>query len=279
MKSLTSVTCALCGSTNHEFLCENSGFRVVRCPGCSLVFVNPQPTEAELKQLYSKEEVFTDGPKSSYLATEAKLIGRLWDHRLRSVERFKTGETLLDVGCGTGDFILLAKNQGWQVTGTELSTSSAAFVERHHGIPVLTFDSSLSQLALTDDSFDVITAWHVVEHLPSPREELGEMFRLLKPGGMLVVEVPNLDYWARKSYMEPLSVQMHLYHFSVRTMVRLLSDIGYRVVRIEVVDPWYGLTDNMALHRAKVLAYGLFNMLFRLSSRNLGYATRVFATN
>jgi len=138
----------------------------------------------------------------------------------------------LDIGCGSGAYLLLLKNIGWNVVGADISDNVASEV-REAGIPILT--GELEKLGLEPCSFDLITMWHTLEHLPSPIESLQEIHRLLKNNGSLLIEVPNSVSIVAKVFGSnwfAWDLPRHLYHFSPVSLSRMLTRAGFRVVSI-----------------------------------------------
>ncbi len=144
-------------------------------------------------------------------------------------ENSKRGN-LLDIGAGTGDFLIEAKNQGWTTLGFEPNTSAKTLAE-NKGV-VFTDDI----FVLPDASFDVITMWHVLEHVPNLEEYIANLKRLIKPGGTIVIAVPNYksfdaNYYGR--FWAAYDVPRHLWHFSKTSIKRLFSDHDLKLFHVK----------------------------------------------
>jgi 2-polyprenyl-3-methyl-5-hydroxy-6-metoxy-1,4-benzoquinol methylase len=271
-----SVPCALCGSAQTSPLAVNEGLHVVRCAACSLVFVNPQPTEAAIESYYSAKDLAAQESWSSYFQHTPAQIADLWNERFAGVARWTNGRAprLLDIGCGWGDFLHVARCGGWPVSGFEFSESVAQVAREKYGLSVRV--GSLEDMGYPPRSFDLITMWHVLEHLREPRAALVHIETLLSPGGLLVLEVPNLNFLPRKSYRYPMSRTLHLYHFSPATLAALVERAGFRVL---ACCP--GHTGHLYPSRAKVLAKKSLNALTRVAHRlfgvNFGDSIRLYA--
>lgn len=138
----------------------------------------------------------------------------------------------LDIGCGSGAYLLLLKNMGWNVVGADISDNVASEV-REAGIPILT--GELKRLKLETGSFDLIAMWHALEHLPSPLETLQEIHRLLADKGTLFIEVPNSASLVTKVFGSDWfawDLPRHLYHFSPVSLSKMLTRAGFTVVCI-----------------------------------------------
>jgi len=141
---------------------------------------------------------------------------------------------LLDVGCGTGKDLLRLQASGWAVTGVEISPYAASLARARLGCEVMV--GHFDEVALEGRSFDVVRLSHVLEHLPSPRKSLEKVHRLLRPGGLLWLEVPNAAsaerrWFGRQWYQWDLP--RHLYHFTPATLVRLLREIGFQPRKVK----------------------------------------------
>jgi 2-polyprenyl-3-methyl-5-hydroxy-6-metoxy-1,4-benzoquinol methylase len=147
---------------------------------------------------------------------------------------------LLDVGCGDGAFLREAAGYGWTVSGTEFSPAGARLA-RAAGVPV--FAGELREARFPDAGFDVITCWHVIEHVADPRRLLAEMHRLLTPGGALLLATPNLnDRIFQSAYVlarrrrprlyEADEREVHLFIYSADTLQKLVASEGFTDIRI-----------------------------------------------
>jgi SAM-dependent methyltransferase len=247
--------------------------RPVACPTCGLVFVDPVPPEATDIGTYGSEYY------EPWQRDQERPRRRLWRRRLRRLEaRAGTRGSLLDIGCGDGLFLRVARDAGWRVDGIEFSPEGAGRAAARLGRPVAVGDLAAS--AMLPGPFDVVTLWHVLEHLPEPRPMLAAAHHRLVPGGLLVVAVPNLENLPmRAAYRlargrplplyEPGAREPHLSHFDRRTLGRIVAGAGFTGLAIT--------TDRAALEPAKVVIDAAAALLGRLSGRLLTDAITVFA--
>ncbi|NQX85234.1 MAG: class I SAM-dependent methyltransferase [Flavobacteriaceae bacterium] len=197
----------------------------------------PQPSKKELARYYDSEDYI------SHTDTKRNLFEKVY-HLVRTIalkRKLKlintcTSDTkrLLDVGCGTGDFLLLAKQNGWDITGIEPNSKAREIANKKNN-NVVSDDKGLS--VLEKESFDVITLWHVLEHLPDLEEHVQLFQYLLKPKGRLVIALPNFkSYDAKyyKSFWAAFDVPRHLWHFSKNSVAKLFLKYG---MAIEVILP------------------------------------------
>jgi SAM-dependent methyltransferase len=148
---------------------------------------------------------------------------------------------LLDVGCGSGTLLGLLKQRGFRAIGVDFSAEAAGLAGAENGVRVVV--GSLDQAGFPDHSFDIVTLFHVLEHVANPRQVLAEVSRILKPGGVIVVQVPNIDSWQFKAFgarWYGLDIPRHLIDYSKGSMLKLLNDSGFVPRRIK----HFNLRDN-----------------------------------
>ncbi len=225
--------CPLCGSDNPKGLfqardpdrAQAGPYLLARCTKCSLVFVHPPTSEEEIAAAYGTE--FFSGPRE--IMRKPFELGQrlLLMERIRLLRRWAPVGKLMDVGCGDGAFLSRMKKAGFEVVGVEASDMAASRA-RTRGINVEV--GNLENLSFLDETFDVITLWQVLEHLPNPREILETCRRLLKPDGVLVVSVPNFASLQRLVFCGRwfhLDVPRHRVHFEPNTINRILKNCGF----------------------------------------------------
>jgi 2-polyprenyl-3-methyl-5-hydroxy-6-metoxy-1,4-benzoquinol methylase len=235
---MVSVPCNLCGGqdtrpwlVSTDYI-SGETFNLVRCGRCGLTYVNPRPSQERLVEYYPRTHQCSD--PAAYERMDAKprikFVGGLLDG--------KSGR-VLDVGCGKGLLLRGLRERGWDVVGTELSEDSSLRA-REAGIQV--YNVAVKELPFEPGSFDVITIYHSLEHLTSPRDTLTQLHRLLRPGGFLVVEVPNVGSWYARAFRDSwfhLDVPRHLYHFTPKTLRNLLEVSGFEIERARTVNLQY----------------------------------------
>ncbi len=271
------MACALCGEVAHEALGANDALQIVRCRGCGLVFVNPQPMEAALREYYSAQDLMDQDGWSSYFRHRPEQIQALWQGRFEDVRRRQNGPgvRLLDVGSGYGDFLYQARQAGWQVRGFEFSPAVAEICRKKYGMAVEV--GEIFDLRVPDNSFDVVAMWHVLEHLRDPLAVLERCHELLAPGGLLAIEVPNLNFLVRKSYRYPLSLTLHLYHFSPATLSAVVRKAGFEVRECRPGHTGY-LYPSKAKIYAKRCLYGISHLAEKLWGINVSDSIRLYAS-
>jgi 2-polyprenyl-3-methyl-5-hydroxy-6-metoxy-1,4-benzoquinol methylase len=266
--------CDACGTTDAAVMFERSsdatagdaflpttdeyrGYgRVVRCRKCGLVRLSPRPGPGFLTEAYRTSQ------DPLYMTEHASRLAnaRAW---LRLVERHAQPGRLLDVGCGAG-VLLEAASPRWQVAGVEPSAWAAAEARRTLGAEV--FEGSLESAKLPDAGFDVVTMLDVIEHVPSPRQALAEVKRILKPGGAVFILTPDIGapmarlmgrwWWGLRP--------AHLYYFSRTTLVNMLEREGFEVKARRRVGRRFSL--GYWISRMRGYAPGLVSLASRIAS-------------
>lgn len=220
-----------CGATAAHHLGRfQSKHALVQCDGCGVLALFPQPTEDELAAAYSSE--YYGSTRRKFVAPVAAIVSLFQGGRARMItRRVPKGGHVLDVGCGNGGFLLQLRNRGYHVEGTEWTADSAARATAEGDFPVHIGD--LVELDLPRESFDAVTLWHVFEHLRRPRETLESIRTLLRPGGVVLMSMPNAEsaqaerYGPHWFHHDP---PRHLFGFGPHSITQLLQDAGFQVV-------------------------------------------------
>ncbi len=208
---------------------------IVRCRACGLVRVDPQPILDATRDIYEGDAYgFVRSSQADDFVGDGIPHG---ERVLTELESLGGGGRLLDVGCATGEFLVAARERGWQPVGVELSAHAAA-VARRRGLGVQV--GTLAEANFGPASFDAVTMLDVIEHLSDPLAELSEVHRVLRPGGILCVETPNWDSVYRRLLgrrWAALQPRLHLLYFDRSTAAEMLRRAGFDPVltRTEIV--------------------------------------------
>jgi len=247
--------CVLCGetaaavlfsATDRLYRTTAARFDVVRCRGCGLLRLHPRPSPAELRAYYPANYWFAPDSTTAARLEEAYRRVVLRDHVRfvqRAVEAAGVPGPVLDVGCGGGLFLGMLRERGCKVLGLDVSAEAAGIAWRRHGVPAVC--GLLENEPLAPGSCAAVTMFHVLEHLPDPRAYLEAAGRLLRPGGTLVVQVPNAACWQFRllgAAWTGVDVPRHLVDFRARDIETLVASCGFRVVR----SKHFSLRDNPA---------------------------------
>lgn len=219
--------------TCEDFTVSNKKFDLLYNIELDMLETFPQPKGVELASYYESEDYIshTDSKKSFIDKLYQGVKSIALKNKLKLLNSFKTEEKkLLDIGCGTGDFLLTCKNNGWNVEGVEPNKNAKNIAETKLSSTIYTdIDNVLSK------RFDVITLWHVLEHVPNLEEYISKLKLLLKPNGVLIVAVPNFksyDALYYKQFWAAFDVPRHLWHFSKKSIQELFSGQQLKVERI-----------------------------------------------
>lgn len=234
--------CPLCGqkSISQKFLCEDylvshKLFSVYCCDTCRFIFTQNPPPPEEIADYYDSSEYVShsDTKKGLINAVYHFVRKTMIRRKAKLVKKFCSGGTLLDIGCGTGYFAGTMKQKGWEVIGIEPSKTAAEMAKQKFG---LTVNPPEALFDFAEKSFDVITLWHVLEHLPNLNETMTQFHKLLKDDGVLVVAVPNADSYDARQYQQhwaAYDVPRHLWHFSPNTILQLAEKCKFHIAQIK----------------------------------------------
>jgi ubiquinone/menaquinone biosynthesis C-methylase UbiE len=249
-----ATRCDLCGGTrfrkrkvwDDHLMFGPDRWTLVQCEDCSLLFINPRPTRAAIGAFYPTDyaahTAIATQPKAWHRRVAARgapalsLLGRARVHIRQDVSWYRMpawiGEgRVLDLGCGSGGrYLDVLKALGWTTHGVETSeTAVAAALAKGHDAVV----GGAEDQHFPDESMDLVTIWHVLEHTHSPRQALTSIFRTLRPGGQLSLCVPNYGsvqaaVW--RKFWWSCDAPRHLYQFTWPTLRRYLEETGFRIL-------------------------------------------------
>lgn len=200
--------------------------QLVECKQCGLRYVNPRIKSTLIVKGYSEgsDEIFV---------SQASSRERTFFKSLEFIEKFAEKGKILDIGTAGGSFLAAAQKRGWEVYGCEPNKWLANWGKKHYNIPIQTgtiFDQKYKK-----DFFDVVTLWDVIEHTPDPSKVLNKCNQILKNGGILVVNYPDIGSWIAKAMGRKwlFLTSVHLYYFTQRTMRRMLEKNGFEAIVIK----------------------------------------------
>jgi SAM-dependent methyltransferase len=223
---MSDVTCPVCGATEHARWGAPGGRSLVRCRGCRLVWANDVPEAGAHEQAVVDSQIYTNDQLA-----KRPFFRRRAHELLEAIERIQGRPgRLLDLGCGIGTELEVARDRGWQAKGIELSVSSLK-VARASGLDVMAVP--IADAGFAAASFDCVTVNHALEHIPRVRPLLAEVRRVLRPDGLLFISVPNLDAWPHRVGAHRLGLAFnddHYLFFTPSTLDRLLRTTGFSVM-------------------------------------------------
>jgi SAM-dependent methyltransferase len=266
-----SPRCLVCDSPASSALYELPGFSVLTCQSCGQVYLNPLPSEANIRALFSR--LYTTGEGSlpelrSYYGfgfhdDPQNPLVQLYERWLAILERHHPPGRLLDIGCGTGLFLVVARRRGWTATGIDDCDEAARHAVERFGCDVRTGNFEAMELS---ERFDAVTMWDILEHARRPLDLLASVRRTLAPGGIVALATPNdrnllgllagaLYRVSARRLTAPLRrfyIEQHFLYFTPRTITQLLSRAGLAVVELGLES-----TDLRRLTLSSPVRFGL----------------------
>jgi SAM-dependent methyltransferase len=280
----------MCGGADAALRYRITRFEILECRACTLIYLWPQPGTDEIREMFAT--LYTTGEGSvpelrdyyGYCYEDApdNPLVKLYESWLDSLERVRPPGRLLDVGCGTGLFLAVARRRGWQPFGIDDCAEATRHAREHFGLDVQGGD--FGDFVAQGHRFEAITGWDIIEHSRAPVELLGAMRRCLAPGGVVGLSTPNqrsiLDLVAGLLYrasgqritkpLEKFYIEQHFLYFTPLTLTQALGSAG-----LDVVELRRELTDLGRLTLSPPVRLGL-EALFGVA-RWTGLENRMFA--
>jgi 2-polyprenyl-3-methyl-5-hydroxy-6-metoxy-1,4-benzoquinol methylase len=230
--------CIVCGSSQFEpfLVCKDytvsqENFNIVSCKSCGFKFTNPRPENSVIGDYYKAEEYV------SHSNTTKGVVNKLYHsvrnytlkQKLKLISSYVSRGTMLDYGCGTGMFLNVCKNDGWETYGME-PDDNARKTSIEKGLDVFS-DKNMVSDRIADKKFNAITLWHVLEHVTDMEATLSFFKSKLNNDGVLIIAVPNHVSYDAKYYKEfwaAYDVPRHLHHFDINSMTSLVEKAGFK---------------------------------------------------
>lgn len=254
--------CIICYDSNITMVDKNSN--LCMCKNCKHLFISPRPTFQEIANYYSREEKY-----DTWISNE-NARDDLWKRRLKLLKREKQDGKLLDIGTGIGQFLYHASHD-FEVHGTEISESAINIAKRKYNLDIKY--GEIENINFGDLKFDVITLFHVLEHVSNPLQTMSSLKNLLSKDGIVIVAVPNeglklrigriikrlifdkkfSSYGIPKITLDDSQGEIHLSYFTKNSMEYLLRKAGFEIIR-NTLDPYYA-TNKGARHYLNTAQY------------------------
>lgn len=281
--------CPVCGSENHkEFLkakdhnVSHDKFTIVECADCTFRFTTPIPTEETIGEYYKSENYVSHSGTKKGIVNKVYHIVR--ERAIRQKEalanKHSSSKSILDIGCGTGDFLGYCKSQNWNTLGLEPDESARKIVLEKNKIEAKPLEH-LYQIEA--NSFDVISMWHVLEHVYHLNRDIEQYKKILKDNGTLIVAVPNCSSGDAEHYKEnwaAYDLPIHLYHFRPQNMKQLFANHDMEVVDILPMkfDSYY-ISMISEKYKGGNIVSGFWNGFksnFAATSKNNKYSSQIY---
>jgi len=224
---MEEVSCPFCGRAEYRLLHREDPFQMVKCSPCQFIYLNPRPTGEAILRFY-QNYLPEDG---SSVEAWQRMMQSIFQRAANLIERYKKRGRLLDVGAGFGFFLSEMKERGWDVVGVEISQKALAYAKDRLGLTV--YPGPLERIGFPENDFDVVSGFYVIEHLPRPMEFLQECYRILKPGGLLLLRYPHTT--PIKNLLRFLGIENRLYDlpahlsdFSPEMIQQCLEKAGFK---------------------------------------------------
>ena len=226
--------------STKDFLVSGESFQLIYDQKFDLLITTPQPDLKKLPNYYKSEEYIshTDSEKGMLSFLYQKVKQRALKKKVALITKSNNGiGSVLDIGAGTGEFLKVASEYGWNVQGAE-PNEKARFISKEKGIDLIEDFTEFS-----NRQFDVVTLWHVLEHMPNLEKTISQIETLVKPGGTLLIAVPNyksFDARYYNKYWAAYDVPRHLWHFSKSSMQKLFSkEFELKEIKPMIFDSFY----------------------------------------
>jgi len=299
-KSMDYTNCVLCDSVNLETYIYakdmNAGRNILKCRQCGLVFFEDGKCNTlTLDDSYWDSSEHLRVYEKDIVQEDFKIEFR---NRLKAINQLKPKGKILDIGCGIGNFLNVARKDGWEVYGIEISKLAADYARDKFGLNVC--EGTVENCNLKDSSVDVITMWDVIEHIQNPLDALVAVRAKLKNGGLLVIKTPD-----EKSLFKFISIILyklskrkisfllkyvyympHYFYYNKKTIQKMLGKFGFEILKIETEETDYNFAkEKIKLHYKKFFSKRLILLIlpfaivvsrfFKLQNKMVVYAVKL----
>ena len=267
---------------SQDFTVSGEFFNIVSCNQCGFLFTNPRPRTEELDQYYESEEYVSHANSSNSIVNSIYKVARNftlnWKYKL--ISKVPVNKTIMDYGCGTGEFLNYCKTHGWEIEGVEPNSKART---QATALNQQAISESLTALNNTTQ-FEVITLWHVLEHIPDLNETFTQLKNMLAEQGFMLIAVPNCNsYDAQlfKTDWAAYDLPRHLYHFTQNSMLSMMKNHGMEIVEVlpMKLDSYYvSLLSNKIKYGHNKLVKSFINGLYSNSyaSKNKEYSSLIY---
>jgi len=241
MKNIVGQNCPACGSSNYtkvltapDYLVSGESFEIMECNDCSLRFTSPIPNNNEIGNYYKSDDYISHTGRGNSIINKIYRIVRYFTLRSKKKKVIKFSQnksgSILDIGCGTGNFLKIIKQSGWKINGVEINDTARGIAKNNTGSVIL----NQIEFFGSKQKYDVITLWHSLEHLYDLKRYLNKISISLNTNGIVMIAVPNYqsfdaDYF--KQDWAAYDVPRHLYHFSFDAIVKLLEKFKFKLLQ------------------------------------------------
>lgn len=299
----TLINCPICNHNKFtpflscvDYTVSRETFHIVQCEACGFRFTNPRPTEKEIGKYYESEEYISHSGTSKGVVN--KIYGMVRNYTIKQkvslINRLShksqvTSKSILDIGCGTGEFLNACQKNNWRVTGVEPSETARANAKSNYGIAAYSTLWDLQTLTLKGGDggglFNVITMWHVLEHVHQLDKTIEQIKKLLVDEGVLIIAVPNCNSYDAEKYgaqWAAYDLPRHIYHFTKKDIEKLFSRFDFKLQEVLPMkfDSYYVsiLSEKYKTGKLNLVA-GFFSGLnsnLSAGEKSRGYSSQIY---
>ncbi len=234
------LTCPVCGKTDilpsfetKDYFLSQENFAISKCSACGFLFTNPIPVESELSNYYKSDEYLSHSKAKKGAFSRIYNIIRNYSikRKYQLISGYIAKGSILDIGSGTGEVLEYFTKKGWETKGIEPSDSARTYAIEKLGLSV---EKEEYISTIKEKSFDVITMWHVLEHVPLLNDRMEQIENILKDDGVALIALPNYKSWDGQYYHKKWAawdVPRHLYHFSQSSFTMLAEKHKFKIVK------------------------------------------------
>ena len=282
--------CPWCGSDKaqinlwlkDEFLSKED-FHICECLNCGLLYTMPRPSKDKIGDYYKSEEYYSHQEnKKGFIPKIYESVKKVnLKHKYKlSTEGIETGN-MMDIGCGVGDFIHTAEEKGWQCVGVEPSDDAKTIAKTRVKADIIRSEELEN---LPDGSFDLITMWHVLEHVDELKWQITQLQRLIKSNGRIIIAVPNYKSYDGQYYKEhwaAYDVPRHLNHFNKQTITKIFKASGLELKKTDklIWDAYYisYMSEQYKHHKFPLIKGAYRGLVSNCKARRSGeWSSRVY---
>jgi len=283
--------CPVCDNTAFspflyvkDYFLSQEDFSILSCDACGFRFVSPRPAKSEIDKYYQSDDYISHGAEKDDIISRIYKLARMVSIRrkFRILQKFSSGLKILDIGCGTAEFLSYCQKRGYDTTGIEPNDKAREFAKSNNFVNTY---EQVECLEGMDGSYNCITMWHVLEHIHNLNELITQVKKLLAPQGIFIVAVPNSNSWDAgyyKQFWGAYDVPRHLYHFTEKSLDKLVSKNGFQIRKIypQKLDAYYVsmLSEKYKSGKDNFFNAACFGLLSncRAKMNNRGHSSQVF---
>ncbi len=284
METLQNCPCCYASQFSHHLSCvdntvSHQKFEVMACKNCGFLFTNPRPSASEIGYYYQSEAYIShSNTQKGVLNTAYQLVRKITlRSKIKLIKKYQQQGFLLDIGCGTGEFLHIAQKNGYQTQGIEPDENARAMAIKNYALQVAE-PSYLAQIP--EASVAIITMWHVMEHVHELEPRIKTIHKLLQDGGIAIIAVPNpksLDAQHYQQHWAGYDLPRHLYHFEPQLLRQMFEKQGLKSIETKIMpfDGFYVSLlsqkyKNGTTNYPKAIWIGLLSLLHAMQNKDTG---------